>query len=257
MTNSKGGLTARQVMHKVFVRTYFVSGWIENLGVVPLFLSAAFLFWPCFLTLFFLIILVCFVLDDISPPLLQQFLISRKNFLTFYTYCVNASLLLIMTTTISLAETNQSKNQIVISIGQQIELPIKSMSSYSIGNKDLLSARYLESRKLLLIKGKKQGFSDLIVWHNARQKSQYRIFVLSKKDQLKTIQIHKLLKENNLIPRQISGQIHVDGKIKSREAYRIIIALQSLLKEKFINHTTLNRTVAKKIITESYLFLNN
>ncbi len=163
-----------------------------NLGVVPLFLLAAFLFAP--IALFFALrrFSVTAVLEAINLSLNDNLDITKFKTLTIRLFFVKAILSQCM------AQSIPSKEEdIILSKGEQKELVLEDISQISIGNKDVLSHKFNQKTKKLLIKGKQVGFSDLMVW-TKKSKKKFSIYILSKQKFLNTYQIAESLKDLNL-----------------------------------------------------------
>ena len=71
------------------------------------------------------------------------------------------------------------------------------MKNFSVGNPEVISYKLLPKQGKLLIKGKKVGFTDLIVW-TKKGKETFSLYVLSKQKFLKTFQLADALKNLNL-----------------------------------------------------------
>jgi hypothetical protein len=86
---------------------------------------------------------------------------------------------------------------IVLAKGEQKEIQIETLRNFSVGNPEVISYKFLAKEKRLLIKGKKVGFTDVIIW-NGKGKETFSIYVLSKQKFLKTFQLADALKNLNL-----------------------------------------------------------
>lgn len=232
---------------------YALSGWIANLGVDPLFSFAFFLFAPALLFLAFLIFRVCVVLEAISYSLI--FLINivfKKVFLPKVLIFVKAFLFTLPCTSSAFSQ----KQDIFLSKGEQIELKVLELESFSVGNKEVLKYKYLPQRGILLLKGKVSGFTDLVTWNKKKEKKVYHFYVTSKKEQLKKMKIAQILKSTQLRT-QVSGElIYVEGEVKKLSSY---LLLKNLEKKKFENlilnvkvELKLKNSIVAKIYTDLY-----
>jgi hypothetical protein len=199
---------------------YLPSGWIENLGVVPLFLLAAFLFLPIFLSFILLLHLVCIVFDAIILSLLPKFFIlfkSRQTFLYILLFIVKGFSPL--TSMAKLPITVPSKDlQVFLAKGEQYELKINKLESFSIGNSQVISIKNQPRKKRLLIKGKSLGFSDVIIWSGASKKT-YKFYVISKRQQSKRLELLDGVKNLGLQYHSAGGIIQITGKVTSLKQY--------------------------------------
>ncbi len=90
-----------------------------------------------------------------------------------------------------------SPKDIVIAKGEQKEIELKDIRNFSVGNPEVISYKLLPKQGKLLVKGKKVGFTDVIIW-SARGKETFSLYVLSKQKFLKTFQLADALKNLNL-----------------------------------------------------------
>ncbi len=88
-------------------------------------------------------------------------------------------------------------SDVILAKGEQREIHPGAIKNFSVGNSEVISYKYLPKQQKLLVKGKKVGFTDLIVW-NGDGKQVYSIYVLSKQRFLKTFQLADALKNLNL-----------------------------------------------------------
>ncbi len=168
--------------------------WTANLGVVPLFLLAAFLLAPAALCLALRRFSVTAVLDAIY--------ISRDKFRLYWylkllnvTRCLLFVKIFLFIPVASIAAENPK--DIILAKGEQKEIPIESLRHFSVGNPEVISYKFLPKQKKILLKGKKVGFTDVIIW-NGKGKETFSIYVLSKQKFLKTFQLADALKNLNL-----------------------------------------------------------
>jgi hypothetical protein len=90
-----------------------------------------------------------------------------------------------------------SPSDIVLARGEQKELSFQGLKNFSVGNGDIISYKFQAKSGKLLIKGKKVGYTDLVVWANG-SKETVSIYVLSKQKFLKTFQLADALKNMDL-----------------------------------------------------------
>lgn len=230
--------------------SYF--SWTANLGVVPLFLLAAFLFLPILVFLLSLILLVCCVLDAIIHTPLTIFnslfnSIRKYKYLTFLGLKVK---ILLLSSSFA-ASQPQSTITHFLAKGEQLELRFPKLTQISIGNKDVIKHKYLKSRNVLVIKGHKLGFSDLVLW-NKKEKQTHHFFVSSKIQKVKKLELSNTLKGLGLevVP---SGEfIFVDGVINSLSTLRAVQKIRELSSDKIILKTNLNIEVRNSLVAKIY-----
>jgi hypothetical protein len=175
------------------------SSWIANFGVVPLFLLAAFLLAPaalCFALRRFSVIAVLEAINISSGknPVLSNFKLLN---LTISLLFVKALLLLPSAAFAKNISTLPLGSDVVLAKGEQKEIQISNLKNFSVGNPEVISYKWLPKGGKLLVKGKKVGFTDLIVWSKDGKES-FSIYVLSKQKFLKTFQLADALKNLNL-----------------------------------------------------------
>jgi hypothetical protein len=91
----------------------------------------------------------------------------------------------------------EGPKDIVLAKGEQKEIELHGLKNFSVGNPEVISYKYLPKQGKLLVKGKKVGFTDVIVW-NGKGKETFSLYVLSKQKFLKTFQLADALKNLNL-----------------------------------------------------------
>jgi hypothetical protein len=170
------------------------SSWTANLGVVPLFLLAAFLLAPAALCLALRRFSVIAVLEAIN--------ISSKKILVLSNFkLLNLTISLLFVKTFLLVPAasfaNVSPSDVILAKGEQKELSFSNLNNFSVGNPEVISYKWLPKQGKLLIKGKKVGFTDLVVW-TKQGKEVLSLYVLSKQKFLKTFQLADALKNLNL-----------------------------------------------------------
>lgn len=92
---------------------------------------------------------------------------------------------------------NVSSSDIILAKGEQKEIPLKNLKNFSVGNPEVISYKLLPKQGKILVKGKKVGFTDLVVW-TENGKENFSLYVLSKQKFLKTFQLADALKNLNL-----------------------------------------------------------
>lgn len=199
------------------MKPYAFSGWIANLGVVPLFSFAFFLLAPAFFLFNFLRILVCVVLEDIFLSLSYQF---NKQYRAIFLTCFLLLVKGFIAQSTAFASASSKQKNIFLAKGEQIELDINNLDSFSIGNSEVVQCKYLSKTKKFLVKGKMLGFSDLII--KSGEDQIYHIYVTSKQAQLKKMEIAHALKGTGLEILSNERLIHISGVVKDLNTYFIL-----------------------------------
>lgn len=187
-----------------------------NFGVVPWFLLAFFLLRPCFFSLLALIVLVCIVLDPISTtPTYGNF----SNFKNIYVYLSKHIVKIILISCTFSNFAHSSENAIFLAKGEQKSIYFKDLHRYSIGNKEVLSHKFLKGKSTLRVKGKSIGFSDLVIWDKSSKQIRYQFYVLSKGQYLKTVQWADYLSGLGLNSSIKGNMLLISGNIETLQTY--------------------------------------
>lgn len=168
--------------------------WTANLGVVPLFLLAAFLFAPEALFLALRRFSVIAVLEAISISQFETLKLSVLKLLKITRSLLFVKVFLFLPT-VSFAQVSPS--DVILAKGEQRELEFSGLKNFSVGNPEVIAYRFNPKEGKLLVKGKRVGFTDLIVW-TKKGKEVLSLYVLSKQKFLKTFQLADALKNLNL-----------------------------------------------------------
>lgn len=203
----------------------YFSLWTANLGVVPCFSLWFLRFLPAFLSFKRLLHLVCIVREAIIFSLFNSSILSknRRLLLTFGACIVKAFLI-----SNNLCEAKSIINEeIFLSKGEQTEITVKHLENYSIGNKEVVKHKYLKSKDLLILKASSLGFSDLII-NTKGNKYAYKIYVTSKRSQLKKMEAAGAIEKSGLDVKTFSDVIYVSGEIKDLRTY---LLYQKILKD--------------------------
>jgi Flp pilus assembly secretin CpaC len=140
---------------------------------------------------------------------------------------------------------------LILAKGEQKELHVPGgIHKFSIGNSEVIAKKLIGPS--LLIKGKSMGFSDLKIWSRSKKQIHYRIYVLSKNDQLSNLQLAHSLKELNLKLSVSGNLIKITGEIKNKEDYGLIKKLVKLNKDQIIDNVKLSKQLRSEIIGEIY-----
>ena len=168
--------------------------WTANLGVVPLLRLAAFLLAPMALCLALRRFSVTAVLDAIGISQIKSYHYSNLKLLNLTTSLLFVKMFLLLPGALF---AQVSPSDIVLAKGEQKELSFAGLKKFSVGNPEVISYKWMPKTGKLLVKGKKVGFTDLVVWNSAG-KEVVSLYVLSKQKFLKTFQLADALKNLNL-----------------------------------------------------------
>lgn len=251
------------------------TGWIENLGVVPLFFISAFLFAPAFFFFLNLLFSVTHVLETIGKLLyncLDQLrtntnkykLFLKPNYKPYFLPIKPPSVKGFFAVCFILANSGNfnlmaaEDSDIILSKGQSTTIVIPDLNKFNVGNKEVLSYKFNEKTKELLIRGATIGSSELIIWKKSQKKPIKRqIFVISKAQELKSLNIAQILTDIGLEVRPGLPHIQVTGEIKTLSQLVEYKRLQKANKEIIIDQTTLGLEAKKALFADVYKLLLN
>jgi hypothetical protein len=141
---------------------------------------------------------------------------------------------------------------IFLSKGEQVELRVGVIKSFSVGNPEVIKYKHRIPKKSILIKGKSLGFSDIVVWNNLSTKVTYNLYVTSKKEQLSTMNIAQSLKRTKLKVRIHGKYIHISGILSNLSDYIIFKKLEAKKDEALIFDVSLGKNLRNEIISNIY-----
>ena len=231
--------------HFYFFSTF--SRWTENFGVVPLFLLSAFLFAPIFFSLFLLLLRVTAVFETIfyllsyhnrtwgyhllftSLPNLSYLPTDKLNVKILI---LSLGLLLPLQSPWAVILPLKEKRNILISKGEYKEIPIDHIQNFTVGNKEIISHKVSNVLGKILIKGKKLGFSELVIW-DSKGKRTYQIYVLSKKRHLKILHIAQTLQSLGLKTKLIGPLILAQGIVRNYPDYLLLHKIHKKYSDSF------------------------
>lgn len=248
------------------------TGCTENLGVVPLFFISAFLFEPAFFFFLNLLFSVTHVLETIGELLYNYLDQLRSNnnkynlflrfnykpyFLPRNVVCVKGifALCLILATLNPLKAQENANSDVILSKGQSISIELPHMIKFNIGNKEVLTYKFDEKTKTLMLRGKTMGTSELIIWNKDQSIEKKQIYVISKAQELKNLNIAQILSRLGLEVRPGLPHIEVSGVIKTINQLAQFKKIQKQYREHILDQTTLSNEAQKEIMAEIYKLL--
>ncbi len=225
--------------------------------------SAAFLLAPIFFFLFALLVSVCLVRETINPlpginSQLQKvgFILSVNLKDILVPKCAQLVKILSMSLLIFLPNqvlSTEKERTLILSIGELKEIPLSPSSSYSIGNPDTLSHKYLPSKEVLLLKGKKLGFSEVRYWERGkRQNSNIKVYVIERRKQLQSLQTLSALESLGLKVELVGDFLKIAGELTSMSHYLQFHLMRKEMGESLLLTGTISRELKLKLIGEAY-----
>lgn len=198
--------------------------WIANLGVVPLFLFAAFLLAPALFFLAALLLLVTHVLETILNLLFQiksDLLIYFKNkFLPIFGSSVKGIILTLCGTILNVnIQAEENFGQHIVSKGEITVISAVSLLKYSVSNKEVIKIKYQPAKKELQVLALKLGHSVISYYDKDKREHKIDFFVISKNLDLKYSEINSIINKMGLSVENTGEQFLISGEIKSAKSY--------------------------------------
>lgn len=246
----------------------YFSSWIANLGVVPLFLFAAFLLEPCLVLFLDLLFFVTRVFETIIKLLYIKFKIFlfklqlniKHNYLQFSWPTVKNLLILCGFFNSSWAYSNITDRNyntlkiqhIIISTGAHYQIRDLSINKFSIANSEILSHKFNAGTKTLLLKAKMKGFSEVLTWQTSNIVKKYHVYVLSKKEHADILHMGKNLENMGLSFKFEGRLLRIKGELKTLKDYQLFQKLYKINQEKMISEVILTKKIRNLIIGKVY-----
>lgn len=229
--------------------------WIANFGVVPLFLLAAFLLVPLVFALRRLTILVLFVHDAITN---SDKIKKTVLFLPDATHNVKAILYLIclFTMKVSVSKASIKEETLILAKGEQMELALKGLKKFSVGNKEVLTTKLDQQGSVLFLKGKSMGFTDLILWEG-RKKRHFLVYVISKKHHLEQAKLLEIFEPPQWQVKFEGDDLALNGELLFEHEWKILQRLMTQNYHLRLEGVSLHPSIRRKLITKTYQKLNN
>lgn len=139
----------------------------------------------------------------------------------------------------------------ILSHGEQKEIILPGLKRFSVGNSEIISYKLLEKGNKILLKGKKIGFTDIMVW-TAEGKRSLSIYVLSKQKFLKTFQLAEALKNLKLEIHVKGPIITASGEIQDLSDYLYLQKIREQYKDQVFFKVRLSETLRNHIVGQVY-----
>ena len=249
------------------------SKWIGNLGVVPWLLFLAFLFLPIFTFLASLLFLVTLVLDTIF--ILHLRALNKSVYLGWNrlpAYVINckklhtgrplvkgtfACAMLLLYSPPLLSRENQSfqylksiktTTSVTLTKGEIIQIPLKGIKKYTVGNKEIIGAKKLKEENALILKAKSIGQTFIYFWKGSKNPEKLEIFVSTKRFQLNLKKVILEFKGLNLKTAIQGGEVIIEGEVTTYSQYLKLLQIYNLNEDKInLGKTTLSNFLKLKI----------
>ncbi len=247
---------------KNLAKNYFAA-WIANLGVVPLFLLAAFLLAPAFFFFLNLLLFVTHVLETIRQLLFRyksnqpSFLNLKLYFLPIKSLCVKGIILSLCAISVPhLLNAQVISKDIILARGQSTEITLEKLEKFNIGNHEVLKYNLIEAKnkqpKKLFLRGERLGHSEILVWNKDKTTESYQIFVISKVQEAKFLHLAELANSLGLDSQILIPHIRITGTLRSLNQYLDYKKLEVLNKDSILDEVSILPELKNKIIANIY-----
>jgi hypothetical protein len=224
------------------------SSWIANFGVVPLLRLAAFLLAPIALCFALRRFSVTAVLEAISISSRKSLVLSKFKLLNLTRSVLFVKIFLLLPFA---SYALVSPSDVILAKGEQKEIPLEGMKNFSVGNPEVISYKWLPKSRRLLVKGKKVGFTDLIVW-TKNGKEVFSLYVLSKQKFLKTFQLADALKNLNLTIDIRGPVMTASGTLEDFGDYLYLQKIKNQFQEQVFFKISLDPKLRNHIVAQVY-----
>ncbi len=142
-------------------------------------------------------------------------------------------------------------SDIILAKGEQKELEFQGLKNFSVGNPETISYKLLPKSGKLLVKGKKVGFTDLVIWTKTG-KQVLSLYVLSKQKFLKTFQLADALKNLSLAI-DIKGPVMTaSGVLSDFSDYLYLQKIKGQFQEQVFFKVNLDTILRNHIVGQIY-----
>ena len=223
---------------------YWLSGWTENFGTEPRFSLVRFLLLPAFFFLLALFFFVTRLFDTIAelplkyqpkrlirclPPFVKIFLLSL--------HALQAS----------------DTGVIVLDRGEATEINMQNVVNYSVTQNNAISYKYLSRKKMMVIKAKEGGLSQVILWEKGGKSRKITIFVRPKNLRLRHAEFISLLHSLGLRTANKERGMEVKGTIGNLGHYEAFSTVVNHQKDDFFTFAVaVEEGILKRAIADIY-----
>ncbi|MFW5887199.1 MAG: pilus assembly protein N-terminal domain-containing protein [Bacteriovoracia bacterium] len=146
-----------------------------------------------------------------------------------------------------------NQETLILSKGEQKELNLSKFHRFSVGNREVITYKYISKESKFLVKGSKLGFTDLVFWkNNSKRLKTYRIYVLSKRMHLKMASLVELLETTGLDVEIKGPVIIIKGEVNNFYEYKLLKQVAKAHKDKVFFHIKLQKEFRNLLISKIY-----
>lgn len=248
----------------------YLLGWIANLGVVPLFLFAVFLFAPALFFFAALLLLVTHVLETILTLLSMKKKYLNIGFklrvLPIFGQSVKVIFILMTFACHNPSKANEiesgphllnaeHREEYILSRGEMKTFHLQEMKNFSVSNKEVIKYRFIEKSKDLVVNAKQIGLSQIMIFNKNGGKQLIDLLVVNKSQEAKLMGLSMALNALDIKSSIEGNQLKITGEINNINNYKKIKKITFKNDTFIINNLNLNESVKKNILTEIFDFL--
>jgi hypothetical protein len=198
-----------------------------------LLLFSAFLFLPDLLFFFALITFSAPVFETMITILSQYVtkllnLLSRQYLYISLRNVKTYSFFFLITLSIDCNSSSLPNLSYLLSIGEHVELPLKNISYFNIGNKEILASSSIDQKNVLIIKALAQGECEVLLKYFSGKTKTIQFTVVKKSKRLKIKTLTQRLRAFGLKVASKGELIYTSGEITKIEHLNQLLKLKSL-----------------------------
>jgi pilus assembly protein CpaC len=112
----------------------------------------------------------------------------------------------------SLSQAKETNKEIYLAPGEQEVLPFEKISRIAVGNKNIFGIKFTENRKSLLVIGKNQGISNLVLWDKNEDKTNISVRIIQPELKSLYLEVQKSISDIEGVRASILGEkIVIEG----------------------------------------------
>ncbi len=137
---------------------------------------------------------------------------------------------------------------LVLSKGEVLEIKTEDTIKYTVTHRNIVSYKFFPKQKKMILKGKKKGISQIVLWRKLNKSHKITVFVRSRKEQLSYAKFLPALAALGMEFSLIGQKIEVKGTINTLGNYEAFSNIINRQKEAFF---ILKIVVPEKIVKEA------
>ena len=148
------------------------------------------------------------------------------------------------------------EQSLFMAIGEHTELKVPNLKEFSVSNNDTLSNKYRPKQGVLLLRGKKQGHAEVVVWNKGKPKQVWNVYVLSKSKHMQWIERLQALSDLGLEAVTRGRLVTISGEIETTDQWQAFREIAKQLEKQkdlsFINQVQASAKLEKENLSDIY-----